>query len=440
VPETIRHYAAEKLAGAPAGPSEAEDTRRCHAIWYRELAERAENHMLGPEQRTWWDRLDQELANVRAALAWCRAHDAESGLRLAAALWPYWSVRGHQVEAGEWLAQLLERAGPAVPTAARAKALWVAGSFAPTHAPARGRYLAEAEQLFWALGDESGVGRVLEQRAVRAWEGPPTDFPRAEALYIEAIGLARASGDGWLLGRALENYGNMLHGCGASDRARALLEESLAVHRRAGNSWGMAAGLRAIAYRAFVDGDLARAEQLWRDGLALARSLGDRAAMLNCRLELTRVAVARGDLRAAKKQVAELRQLPSDLRAEQWVTMMAEVFLARARGELDRARELAITLLESHEMMELGRPRLFALQNLAMVECERGRPDLGIALTGAIASATNRGDRAYAPDNARCLARARAALGDAGYEQALARGRALKLDEAVAYALATSAD
>ena len=41
-----------------------------HAAYVAELAERAEPHLLGPDERRWERRIEAELGNVRAALAW----------------------------------------------------------------------------------------------------------------------------------------------------------------------------------------------------------------------------------------------------------------------------------------------------------------------------------------------------------------------------------
>src|SRR3712207_7598388 len=49
-----------------------------------DLAERAEPELRGRDQRQWLERLDTEHDNVRAALGWALAHDAETALRLAA--------------------------------------------------------------------------------------------------------------------------------------------------------------------------------------------------------------------------------------------------------------------------------------------------------------------------------------------------------------------
>jgi len=53
--------------------------------------------LLGPGLAAWAARLDQENGNMRAARRWC-AEDparADAGLRLAAGLYQWWTIRGH---------------------------------------------------------------------------------------------------------------------------------------------------------------------------------------------------------------------------------------------------------------------------------------------------------------------------------------------------------
>ena len=63
------------------------------------LAETAERGLRSAEQQQWRDRLEAELGNLRAVLAWTTdtdadAQDREVGLRLAGALWFFWFQRG----------------------------------------------------------------------------------------------------------------------------------------------------------------------------------------------------------------------------------------------------------------------------------------------------------------------------------------------------------
>ena len=62
----LREYALEQLDAA----GELEETRRRHAMYYAELAERAAPELFGPRRAAWLDRLDREDDNLRAALGW----------------------------------------------------------------------------------------------------------------------------------------------------------------------------------------------------------------------------------------------------------------------------------------------------------------------------------------------------------------------------------
>jgi len=62
--ETVRAYARERLEAS----GESAQISRRHAAYYLALAERAETALWGPEQASWFRRLDVEQDNLRAAL------------------------------------------------------------------------------------------------------------------------------------------------------------------------------------------------------------------------------------------------------------------------------------------------------------------------------------------------------------------------------------
>ncbi|HEY8602256.1 MAG TPA: BTAD domain-containing putative transcriptional regulator, partial [Thermomicrobiales bacterium] len=102
--EVVRQYAAEQLRAS----GEEASTRARHAAHYLALAEEAERHLQGPQQRTWLDHLEREADNLRAASDWLIAGgEAYGALRLSGALWWYWYVRGHLTEGREQLARAL---------------------------------------------------------------------------------------------------------------------------------------------------------------------------------------------------------------------------------------------------------------------------------------------------------------------------------------------
>src|SRR5213595_3597317 len=110
--ETVREYGLECLASS----GEIERTRQAHAAYYLQLSEQAEPELRGPQQAMWFNRLEAEHDNCRAALGWALENGkGEIGLRLVGALWRFWMVRGRFTEGQGWLERVLERSSEATP-------------------------------------------------------------------------------------------------------------------------------------------------------------------------------------------------------------------------------------------------------------------------------------------------------------------------------------
>ena len=108
--ETIREYALERLAERGDG----EAVRRRHADFYVLLAEKADPALFGPQQLSWLERLDAELANIRGALTWsAESGEAEVGLRIG--------TRALALLA----AARVQQGGPRAPGAAAVRSRWV---------------------------------------------------------------------------------------------------------------------------------------------------------------------------------------------------------------------------------------------------------------------------------------------------------------------------
>src|SRR6516165_5771114 len=119
--ETVRQYGRERLQES----AETEAVKRRHRDWYLEFAERVGLNLFGAEQAVWFDRLQVEQGNLRAALTWSIENEAiEAASRLVAVLWRFWAVRGYFEEGSGWLQAVLEAAKRSsdAPPAFRAKA------------------------------------------------------------------------------------------------------------------------------------------------------------------------------------------------------------------------------------------------------------------------------------------------------------------------------
>jgi len=270
--ETIREYGLEQLHAC----GEATAMRDAHAAYYLQLAERAEPAFVGPEQTAWLDRLEAELDNLRAALAWlCERGDAETALRLAGSLHRFWRNRSHVVEGYEWLERALAASGPASP-AAHTKGLATAGRLAWERGDyARAEALTE-QSLALARDHGDGVGVVGALCSLAVLAINRGDREGAEARGAEALALARELGYARGVGRALLALGEAARYQGDHDRALAYYDEALVVWRTLGDAGTAAAALTNLGAVARAQGNLPRAAALCREALALQQDLGIR--------------------------------------------------------------------------------------------------------------------------------------------------------------------
>lgn len=120
--ETIRQYSQERLWEA----GEVALLQERHWNWYTGLVERAELELLSTHQAVWFNRLEREHDNLRAALG-CSLErgEAEIAARIGGAIWRFWLLHGYLSEGSRWLERAL--AGVSGMSVARAKALFAPG-------------------------------------------------------------------------------------------------------------------------------------------------------------------------------------------------------------------------------------------------------------------------------------------------------------------------
>jgi DNA-binding CsgD family transcriptional regulator len=271
--ETVREFALEQLTAG----GEEEDVRRRHAAWALALAERAAAAFAGQEADVWGQRLDQELGNLRAALARLDERgEVEATLRLVTALRPLWMLLGHEREGYRWLSRALDRPA-AVPAELRTRAELLACRLAADLADfSAATALAESSAAgATAVGDTEGLAGALYLLGALAKDRG--DEPAARAQTEEALALYRELGD-------LDNVGYCLcqlatlGDLGTVDRpgdpadqaqAEASCQEALVLYRALGNTDGIARALHCLTYVAYKRGDYGRAAELARETLAL---------------------------------------------------------------------------------------------------------------------------------------------------------------------------
>jgi predicted ATPase/DNA-binding CsgD family transcriptional regulator len=295
--ETIREFGLERLAAS----GEAEATWQAHLSHLLPLAEAFYAARFFPaehaavDQSQLLDKLETEHANLRAALGWALAHDAQAAVRLAGALMWFWEFRGHASEGRAWLEAALALPQAAAPSAARARALQAAGNLAGRQGELAqaARLREEALVMRRAVGDQHGLVSSLNTLGGTAIL--LGDLERGEQLLAEALVVARELGHGFVITETLLNLGELAVEQGDFERAAALFAESLARARETRNQLSVANYLTRLGRLARRRSDFSRAVAHFEESLALRREHADKQGIGESLLELARVAWMRGE-------------------------------------------------------------------------------------------------------------------------------------------------
>ena len=199
-PETVREFAREKLDAATET-----DLQRRHAEFFAALAQRAEPHLSGPQQRHWLDCLEVEADNARAALDWAALHAPALYLEMVRASGRFWLVRGYHAEGRRRVESALQLLS--IPLSESNE------TDANANANADGQLslqlLGLAAELAWYDGD----------------------FAESLSLSERGLALARARGEARFVAQALHSLAYAMGQRGDFALARPLFDQSLSLSR-----------------------------------------------------------------------------------------------------------------------------------------------------------------------------------------------------------------
>ena len=263
--ETIREYGLEQLSYA----GEDEVVRDAHAVHFGKFLETAAPGLEGPDHVAWFNRIEAELGNIRAAISrFEAAGNVEDALRLCGAMGWFWTAPNYLREGRAWYDRLLAQPGTVAP-AIRARALVANGDLANWHNDTD-RAIAlhrEALGLWRQLGDQRQIAATLRSLGTSALDH--ANLSEAEALLSEALPLARASGDQWNISATANLLGTTVRLRGEWRRAISLGEETVRISRDLDDGARVVAGLVTLGWAWMDGGDPARAWESFDAALSL---------------------------------------------------------------------------------------------------------------------------------------------------------------------------
>lgn len=467
--EMLRQFGAAQL-----GEDRRAELEARHAAYFADLAERAASELMDAGRDAWLRRLDPEVDNLRAALAWALRHAPRQCLQMAGALWRFWEARGYFAEGRDWLDRALlacqsdetlsGQSGDRRRRGRRRSDVEMSHSDDDTRDVAqdvaqnedRDGLDAQAEDIDATfsrlplplplyLRALNGAGRLAWYRA---------DFPAARRLLGECLSLVRSQ-DGELnnlesgpdsrrgIANALHSLG-LVAMCQGDATARGMLQEGLDLVRASGDTRAIKdfmLGLALVKYY-MADNDV---RELIDEALDISRALNDQRGVAFALNNLGFVEYQAGDYALARDYHERSLPLLREM-GDKWSTARAVAGLGRVawqQGDITAARayyrENILTLRDLGSRWEL----VYALEGFAWLALYDNNPHRAARLLGASDSLREATGHVLfpvaRPCYEECVAETRSALSLSGEAEIMEilwrRGRQLSREDAILEAL-----
>jgi predicted ATPase/class 3 adenylate cyclase len=395
--ETIRQFAAERLI--ESGEDQAAALAAAHCEHFLRVAETANPHLSGPEQGTWFARLDADQLNIWRAAEYAARSPARGALvlRFGVALRRYWGGRPREAEALELLAPVLQRPEAPGDPALFAAALVSATFFAHTN-----------------------------------------DIAAAQRFGEHAVQLARQLGDERLLIEALTAQCSTCYFLGQHQQGFALGQEAAGRARQLGDDVLLASAIMSLLMTTYtVDPD--SFEPLFAEAIASISRSGDQLIARHLHNNAGVQAMLTGDMAAARAHLEQAVQADQAIGEENSVISINLGWVLRAENDPGAAQAKFETALRMGRRSGQRYVMAYAGLGLACLAGDRGDWHRAAVLHGvAQAFLGGVGDQWLEPEAGYCrdsIGQIRAQFGDDRFELAHAEGVALGFDDAVDVAL-----
>ncbi len=397
--ETIRQYALEKLVEA----GEASALRDHHLDYMLQRMQQYPPSLFRLESVETLDQMETEYDNVRAALEWATANQPEKALQLAYAVGGFWTARDYSREATRWCQAILQRTQslPGV-DADRARLYALDGwSYMTLGEHKEGRAAAEqALTLAKKVNDPVTVIRAYSALAFTCiFLG---DYPVAREAVRESERLARENNLKLELVFILSTHAQLAYHIERDAlKAKRYLDESAQLVAEAGFPWDTSFSASGLARVAALLGDLETARAKFNESIEVGRKVGNQRVVLASRSELAHVLREHGEL-------AEALEIYKDL--------------------LPKWKEIGHRPAVAHE-----------LECIAYILMRHEDPVRAATLLGAAealrAAIDTMMTKVEQAEYEKEIATLRTGMEAADFQKHWSEGRALTMDQAIAYAL-----
>jgi predicted ATPase/DNA-binding SARP family transcriptional activator len=456
--ETVREYASERLERT--GQRKAVHQR--HLDYFLRFADDAAGKLQGLESREWFERLEAEHDNLRAALSWCLGAESreagtgkraeaeaskppscllapavETGFQLAVNLSHFWDMRGYWREGLQHLTRLLGQEGGNSLPSIRAAGLYAAGilSWRLCDTLMARRFLEESLAIRQQLGEQQDIATALHCLGIITLR--LNNMDTARSYFEQALRINREIGNRSGEATTLRSLGNVVSAEGEYSAGRACYEQSLAIFRDLGDRNGEAACLTNMGYYVRDLGDFKTAQSCFERALAINRAPGHLGAIASDLSNLGETMRLQGDCATARSYLEQALELNRDLEHKE---IQAEVLLSLGRvaqmeGDFRQARASLQQSLYIYRQVGFHMPVATPMEAFAELLALQQETRSAVRLYGAAQALRERLHLARPPIlrepyQARIEA-LRSALGEAGFSRAWEEGTALTVEEAI---------
>lgn len=271
--------------------------QRLHADYFIKLAGGFATHLHGKEQKEWFNSLEVEQDNIRAALSFLlsNAEESVSAVSLIIDLCWYWRIHSQVRDALGWLETGLQVGIDSIPL--KAALHFHAGHFGWM----QGDYdlaLSHQQESFrlWKSLDVDGIrGQAYSLHSLGMIAILKEDYVSAEKEFVASLSLFEQAGDSWGVAFAWKWIGVVHMHTGRNTEALRFLQKAEEYFRACGDDWALGLTLGFYGWIAYDTGNLTKAKEITEEAREIRASWGHLSSMIDSLELLVEIVIKQGD-------------------------------------------------------------------------------------------------------------------------------------------------
>jgi len=319
--------------------------------YFLTLGEQAKTHFLGEGQNDSLNFVEEQISNFRLALLWAiKLNDFHSALKLSAALWRFWEIRGFYEEGRETLKSLLEKNIPKIDEyyqilGGLGTILWRQGKLKEAEIYYR-KYLEEEEKRDYPYGLAMAIndmGHVLSR--LGDYHKALSNYKRANKILLSlktTTKVEKHSKDR-MIAVTTNNIGNQHFNLNKLQEAKESYQLSIKMFKEIGNYWESGYPLYGLANVYYFSNQFIMSRDCFEEAYQNREKAKDTRNMGRCKNGLAKVELKFDNAKKSSANLYEsfnyLREVDDLLSIRE--SILTAILLAAYVGELSLSVELA---------------------------------------------------------------------------------------------------